>query len=51
MFVAPDTLHIFTKFQPQIPTQSEMALILSDSADYPLPGLKHIPEHWHFDYT
>ena len=40
-FVAPATLYIFTKFQPWIPTQSKMALILSNSVDYPLPGLKY----------
>ena len=46
MFVAPATLYIFTKFQPWIPTQSKMALILSNLADYPLPGLKCTLKCW-----
>ena len=40
MFIAPDILHTLIKFQPCIPTQSKVPLILSNSADYPLPGLK-----------
>ena len=39
--VAPDILHTLTKFQPRIPTQSKVTLILNNSADYPLPSLKH----------
>ena len=50
LFVAPDTHYIFTKFQHWIHTQSKMALILSNAADYPLPGLKPSPKCWCFDY-
>ena len=32
------------QIQPWIPTQSKVTLILSNSAYYPLPGLKHTPK-------
>ena len=43
-FVAPDTIHIFTKFQSGIPFQSKITPYLSNSADYPLSGLENTPE-------
>ena len=47
---SPNTLQLFTKFQPWDPAQSKTTIILSNFGYHSLPNLKCTPDHSHVSY-